>query len=467
MNRQHRNSNVLTLSSLILITTYLQVMLCSFSILFITCYHWSLESIAISEQAKARNPIKYKRKTWNNEQCRFSDVMFYRLFRMDRNCFNQLCNRIKSAVGEKDFKSEWYLQQLDDTDNTDRTSRIHRARNNTSGKTISGEWKLALTLRIMAGATYLDMYLWSNISPNHVCTIFNYVTKSWINKALHIDIYEDTLFNNNRLQEIIESFSSTSDGILTGYIGAIDGWLVAIRCPTLSEVNNPGKYFARKGFYALNVQVICDKNKKIIWRSIGQLGSIHDSRAFNISSFATYLKANVQKFTDACLYFVGDSAYALRPYLMTPYDNVLPGTKEDTFNYFLSRNRIYVECVFGEINRRFGIFWRPLEGKLDRHVNTIDAAFKLHNYIVDYRLANLDTFNEAHEERHLDIERHTFNLDNPGEMEGMITEEALLQNRRGRRTNEDRELREEGVKIRDNLRDSLWHAGLRRPRGDR
>ena len=48
-------------------------------------------------------------------------------------------------------------------------------------------------------------------------------------------------------------------------------------------------------------------------------------------------------------------------------------------------------------------------------------------------------------------------------MNGMVMEEELLQNARGRKTNEDRLLREEGTKIRDSIRDSLWDAGLRRP----
>ena len=64
----------------------------------------------------------------------------------------------------------------------------------------------------------------------------------------------------------------------------------------------------------------------------------------------------------------------------------------------------------------------------------------------------------------LEIERRTFANNNPGEMNGMVVEEELLQNARGRRTNEDRRLREEGSKLRDTIRDSLWNAGLRRPK---
>ena len=55
-------------------------------------------------------------------------------------------------------------------------------------------------------------------------------------------------------------------------------------------------------------------------------------------------------------YLVGGSAYALRPFLMTQYDNAKPGSPEDAINYLQSASRIYVECSFGEIVMRFGIF---------------------------------------------------------------------------------------------------------------
>ena len=238
------------------------------------------------------------------------------------------------------------------------------------------------------------MFLWSNISPNHISVLFNEVTKNWINTSLVIDVYGDVLNNSARIEKITRDFAVSSDGILKGCIGSIDGWLVCILAPTLHEVRNPGKYYARKRFYALNVQVLCDKQKRVIWRSIGQLGSIHDSRAFQITQLATYLKSCFTSLMECGLYFMGDSAYALRPYLMTPYDNAMPNSKEDTYNYFLSRNRIYIECVFGEVARRWGIFWKPLQGSLGRHVNTIDAGLKLHNYIVNYRLSHQPQDNE-------------------------------------------------------------------------
>ena len=177
-----------------------------------------------------------------------------------------------------------------------------------------------------------------------------------------------------------------TEGVMCDVIGALDGWLVRIRSPTFLEVHNPGKYFSRKGFYALNVQVIVDKKKRVIWRYIGEKGSSHDSPVFKESMLGCHLMEIASDLMEKGLYLVSDSAYAIRSYLLVPYENAQPGSKQYSFNYFLSRNRIYVECAFREIDRRWGIFWSPLTGALlDNHQYVIDSALCLHNFIVDYR----------------------------------------------------------------------------------
>ena len=87
------------------------------------------------------------------------------------------------------------------------------------------------------------------------------------------------------------------------------------------------------------------------------------------------------------LYLVGGSAYALRTYLLCLYDNAGTETPEDTFNYFLCC-RIYVECCFGKVDRRWGILWGPLQGKLSKKKYVIDACLRLHNFIIDEQESN-------------------------------------------------------------------------------
>lgn len=54
------------------------------------------------------------------------------------------------------------------------------------------------------------------------------------------------------------------------------------------------------------------------------------------------------------LHFVGDSAYAMRGYLLAPYNNAAPGSAEDTFNFYQSSCRIWVECAFGLLVKLIG-----------------------------------------------------------------------------------------------------------------
>ena len=43
---------------------------------------------------------------------------------------------------------------------------------------------------------------------------------------------------------------------------------------------------------------------------------------------------------------------------------------------------------------RFGIFWTPLQFELAKHKYIIDAAFRLHNFIVDFRERNKCTVSD-------------------------------------------------------------------------
>jgi len=52
-----------------------------------------------------------------------------------------------------------------------------------------------------------------------------------------------------RLEKVALQFARHSGGLLTGCIGAIDGWIVKIRKPSLRDgVANPGSFFSRKFF---------------------------------------------------------------------------------------------------------------------------------------------------------------------------------------------------------------------------
>ncbi|XP_059221894.1 putative nuclease HARBI1 [Stomoxys calcitrans] len=123
-----------------------------------------------------------------------------------------------------------------------------------------------------------------------------------------------------------------------GVIGAIDGTHVKIK-KTGGDLAQ--YYINRKGFYSLNVQVVCDTQLKIRdivarWR-----GSTHDCRIFNESSIKERFEK--KEFRGRLL---GDSGYQLTHYLFTPLLRT-NNEKEERYNVAHIATRNTVERCFG------------------------------------------------------------------------------------------------------------------------
>lgn len=131
------------------------------------------------------------------------------------------------------------------------------------------------------------------------------------------------------------------------------------------------------------VQVIVDKQKRRLFRSVKSRGAEHDSTAFKLTTLYKRLIKNWRAMTSKGLYFIGDSAYSFKSFTLTPYDNAAHGYPEDNYNFFHSSSRILVECCFGEVDPQFGIFWQPLKFSLKTCCNIIDPCLQLHNFILE------------------------------------------------------------------------------------
>lgn len=179
----------------------------------------------------------------------------------------------------------------------------------------------------------------------------------------------------NGLASVAADWRARKGSYINGIVGAVDGIAIKIRCPS-GDVENPGSYYNRKGFYALIVQAVCDARRRFISVHAKSEGSTPDSVAWNMSSLGTYMHTTGLA-SGYCI--VGDAAYALSDCLLTPYPgNNLPPLK-DTFNYFQSHYRIEIGCSFGMLNRRWRIFWRPLEMRVGKATRIITCCMKLHN----------------------------------------------------------------------------------------
>lgn len=84
---------------------------------------------------------------------------------------------------------------------------------------------------------------------------------------------------------------------------------------------------------------------------------------------------------------VGDEAYALAKYMMTPYPR--SGNldlKKKVFNYRQSRARRVIECAFGILVARWRIFRRPMNTYIDKSIQMVLATICLHNFIINHEI---------------------------------------------------------------------------------
>lgn len=343
-----------------------------------------LRDHVLEQQRLCRSlPAEKTRPTWTGFCNKVSDSHFQRQFRMSRNAFSNLCSTISRAVGEDTFRPE-----------KSSTTTRNFASLQSRGGLIPGEVKVAIGLRILAGGSYLDLMPLFDVSVPRIYDILNDFIR-WVLKTFGFPLW-GYIHNENwaALRAIAEPFSYASNGVLNGTIGALDGLAVRIRAPKLSEVTDPGNYYCRKGFFALNVQAICDKSKRFLWVYTSNKGSTHDSVAFANSRLYSLLHAKSILLEEKGFYIVADSAYSVTPFLLVPYrsDDVRNDSSDmcDTFNFFLSSSRIHIECAFGELVSRWGILWRTLQFDSAKCQRIVRVCMLLHNFIKDQMDTDLD-----------------------------------------------------------------------------
>lgn len=86
---------------------------------------------------------------------------------------------------------------------------------------------------------------------------------------------------------------------------------------------------------------------------IGCPGSCHDAHVWKISPiFKAIISSQVEVAENALI--LGDSAYPLSKFLMTPYrDNGHLTGEEKQFNYYLSSTRVFIEQAYGILKKKF------------------------------------------------------------------------------------------------------------------
>ncbi|KAG0413423.1 hypothetical protein HPB47_009427 [Ixodes persulcatus] len=155
-------------------------------------------------------------------------------------------------------------------------------------------------------------------------------------------------------------------------IGAIDGCHVELLRPTES----PNFYYNRRTFHSIVLQGICDHQNLFIDVHIGFSGSAHDARILKESPVFKDGEAKC-----AGGYLLGDSAYPLLPYVMTPFksSNAALPTWKTAYNMKHGQQRVTIENTFGLLKQRFQKMYLVESASIRQSCLVVMDACVLHN----------------------------------------------------------------------------------------
>jgi len=192
-----------------------------------------------------------------------------------------------------------------------------------------------MALRWLSGGAMVDIADMHGVAE---CTFYVYLweTLDAIDRCLALGFPREDVA---ALSELEAGFAAFSGGVFKGCVGAVDGIVIKIVKPKLADCPNPRAYYCRKGFFAITVQAIVDSRCKFLWMSTDCAGSCHDATAFACSELARQLEAFG---LPEGFYIVGDAAYALRDYMLTPF----PGRN-------LGATEVWMALTSGRVTRVF------------------------------------------------------------------------------------------------------------------
>lgn len=179
-------------------------------------------------------------------------------------------------------------------------------------------------------------------------------------------------------------------------IGAIDGKHVRVEAPNHSGSN----YFNYKHHFSIVLQGVAAPDLKFISVEVGAYGKESDGGIFSRSKTNLHIASNSVDLPSTSglpnssrnlpYFLIGDSAYPLKPYLMTRINSGLSHDQR-IYNYRHSRARRCVECAFGVLAAKWRVLKSAICTKVETVENIVMACAVLHNAIIHHEGAkNVD-----------------------------------------------------------------------------
>ena len=261
---------------------------------------------------------------------------------------------------------------------------LHVSIRNRRGDVIDSLSKVMMSLRYLAGSRWVDVVRIHGVSKPAVFRCIRQVLRA-VNKH---PLVGKPKFPTDEVEaeQYAQEWARLSGppggrrGALSRCIGAIDGIIIKTRSPSKNEtVRVTDFYSGHKKTVGLNVQVVCDAKKRILFLSVLCPGKTNDLVAYESSKIASLIEGLPEGY-----YAVGDNAYVNSNHLLVPFPGKLSNADpRDAFNFYLSQLRVRVENCFALLVGRWGIFWGPLKMPLRYQPMVIKAVCCLHNFCID------------------------------------------------------------------------------------
>ncbi|XP_060561370.1 putative nuclease HARBI1 [Ruditapes philippinarum] len=213
------------------------------------------------------------------------------------------------------------------------------------GNTNQKSQSLQVSLQILIALRYYATRSFQSVIADAHGVKLNSVSRSihYVSRELSLRLSRYDNFPDRRTQQL----DDIKDGFhnIAGFpnvLGAVDGTFLPIIAQTEDE--HLHVYVTRKGFHAINMQGICDSQNIFLNVVVCWPGSSHDAFVSNNSETTMLLEEN--DYGDSWL--LGDSAYPLKRYLLTP---VLNFTTQGQIRYNIAHKR--TRCI---IERTFGLW---------------------------------------------------------------------------------------------------------------
>lgn len=222
-----------------------------------------------------------------------------------------------------------------------------------SGGAVEPEVRLAITLRMLAGGSYIHQMMTRDIGRSVTFLLFLDNIRAVIEEISMpcIPLQDEAGLRN--LSDGLQ-MSRERENPLYGCVGALDAIDIGIKKPPNGYVSR--NFYCREVIYTLAVYAVVDSNLRFLYMSFTCSGSIHDSVPFATSGLARRLGSEP---IILGYWIAGDAVYVPMSGLITPSSkshlSKEDGVFSNSFNFFNSSHQIHVEQAFEVLVQRWVI----------------------------------------------------------------------------------------------------------------